>query len=158
MKNPYSKQVQHYERTPEPGDPRQTEAWALIQAAKRLAMAITHGEDSDRETKNLRRNALRLNWRLWTIFQAELTQERQDLPTEIHRNMLTLCQFVDKHTVGALVEPTAEALRVLIDINRNLAAGLMSQPAGTESAPAEATAEPPATQPNESLLRTDTQA
>ena len=157
MKNPYSRQVQQYERVPEAGDPRQTEAWALIQAAKRLAMAITHGEDTDRETKNVRRNALRLNWRLWTIFQAELTQERQDLPLEIHRNMLTLCQFVDKHTVGALVEPSAEALRVLIDINRNLAAGLMSQPVGAEGNLAQAPVETPAPQ-DENAIRTDTQA
>ena len=133
MKNPYSQQVQSYERIPEPGNPRQTEAWALIQAAKRMGLAITHGEDDDRETKNARRDALRLNWRLWTIFQAELVQDRGDLPVELHQNMLTLCNFIDKHTVGALVNPTAESLRVLIDLNRNIATGLMSQPTDSEA-------------------------
>jgi flagellar protein FlaF len=127
MKNPYSKQVQSYERVPEPGNPRQTEAWAMAQAATRLALAITHGDDGDAETKDVRRDALRLNWRLWTIIQSELAQDRPDLPRELHLNMLQLCNFIDKHTVGALVNPTAEALRVLIDINRNVAAGLISQ-------------------------------
>lgn len=130
MKNPYSKQVQSYERIPEPGNPRQTEAWAMVQAAKRLALSITHGEDSDRDTKKARRDALRLNWRLWTIIQAELARERTDLPADLHGNMLSLCNFIDKHTVGALVNPTAEALRVLIDVNRNIASGLMVETGG----------------------------
>lgn len=121
-------QVKKYDRVPEPGTPAQTEAWALLEAAKRLAAAIVHGPDDNKETKELRKKALRLNWRLWTIFQAELTQERPDLNPEIQRNMLTLCQFIDKHTVGALFKPTAESLSTLIDINRNIASGLLNMP------------------------------
>ena len=125
-------QVKKYDRVPEPGAPSQTEAWALLETAKRLAAAIVHGPDGDRETRELRKKALRLNWRLWTIFQAELTQERPDLDPDIRRNMLTLCQFVDKHTVGALFKPTAEALSTLIDINRNIASGLLKIPREVE--------------------------
>lgn len=121
-------QISKYQRVPEAGQPAQTEAWALLEAAKRLATAIVHGNDDDKETKAVRKDALRLNWRLWTIFQAELTQDRPDLGTEIHNNMLTLCQFVDKHTVGALFKPTADALSVLIDLNRNIASGLLNIP------------------------------
>ena len=121
-------QIKKYDRIPEPGSPAQTEAWALLEAAKRLAAAIVHGPDDKIETKELRKKALRLNWRLWTIFQAELAQDRPDLDPTIHRNMLTLCQFIDKHTVGALFKPTAEALSVLIDINRNIASGLLNMP------------------------------
>ncbi len=104
---------------PQEGNPRATEAWALTEAGRRLALASRGGRTAMRE-------ALRLNWRLWTIFQADLTvaAEGQDQPSDIHLNMLTLCQFVDKHTVAALSEPTPERLQVLIDINRNIAAGL----------------------------------
>jgi len=104
---------------PQEGNPRATEAWALTESGRRLALASRGGRDSMRD-------ALRLNWRLWTIFQADLTValESQDQPSDIHVNMLTLCQFVDKHTVAALGDPTPERLRVLIDINRNIAAGL----------------------------------
>lgn len=126
---PYEDQVSQYSRIPEPGSPRQTEAWALIEAAKRLAAGITHGPDDDKETRSVRKAALRLNWKLWTIFQAEVSRpERSDLPEDIQLNMLTLCQFVDKQTVGALVNPTAEALSVLIDLNRHIAAGLSNVP------------------------------
>jgi len=104
---------------PQEGNPRATEAWALTEAGRRLALAMRGGRATMRE-------ALRLNWRLWTIFQADLTValEAQEQPSEVQVNMLTLCQFVDKHTVAALGEPTVERLQVLIDINRNIAAGL----------------------------------
>lgn len=121
-------QVTKYDRFPEPGSPAQTEGWALLEAAKRLAAAIMLGNDDDKEVKEARKDALRLNWRLWTIFQAELTHDRPDMDTDLQINMLTLCQFVDKHTVGALLKPTAENLSVLIDLNRNIASGLLNVP------------------------------
>lgn len=134
-------QISKYERIPEPGSPAHTEGWALLEAAKRLAAAIVHGEDDNAETKKVRKDALRLNWRLWTIFQAELTQDRPDIDRQLQINMLTLCQFVDKHTVGALLKPTAEALSVLIDINRNIASGLLNMPEDSESPSVEAETE-----------------
>lgn len=125
---PYENQVRKYERRPVAGNPAQTEAWALIEAAKRMAISIIDDNMDKKAVKDARKAALRLNWRLWTIFQSELTTERSDVPEEIRINMLTLCKFVDKHTVGALVNPTPEALTVLIDINRNIAAGLAQIP------------------------------
>jgi len=135
---PYENQVRKYERRPLGGNPAQTEAWALLEAAKRMAVSIIDDNREPKEIKDARKAALRLNWRLWTIFQSELTVERTEVPEEIRINMLTLCKFVDKHTVGALVNPTPEALTVLIDINRNIAAGLARIP---ESRDADGTAE-----------------
>ncbi|MCF3630703.1 flagellar biosynthesis regulator FlaF [Thalassospiraceae bacterium LMO-SO8] len=138
---PYKNQVQKYERRPVGGNPAQTEAWALIEAAKRMAASIIDDNLDPKTMKDARKAALRLNWRLWTIFQSELTLEHSEVPSDLRINMLTLCKFVDKHTVGALAKPTPEALAVLIDINRNIAAGLAQVPenAGkeTEAAPAE---------------------
>lgn len=153
---PYEDQVAQYNRVPEPGSPRQTEAWALIEAAKRLAAGITHGPDDDKETKNIRKAALRLNWKLWTIFQAEISRpERTDLPDDMSINMLTLCQFVDKHTVGALAKPTAEALSVLIDLNRHIAAGLSNVP---DDSPIEEQVESMSAAVDEVRQRIDTEA
>ncbi|PIW30322.1 MAG: hypothetical protein COW30_02600 [Rhodospirillales bacterium CG15_BIG_FIL_POST_REV_8_21_14_020_66_15] len=130
---PYKNQVQKYERRPLGGNPAQTESWALIEAAKRMAISIIDDNRDPKTIKDARKAALRLNWRLWTIFQAELTTERSDVPDEIRVNMLTLCKFVDKHTVGALVNPTPEAITVLIDINRNIAAGLAQIPESSDA-------------------------
>lgn len=104
---------------PNEGNPRATEAWALTESGRRLALAAREGRDAMRD-------ALRLNWRLWTIFQADLTAALEGQPEvgDVTLNMLTLCQFVDKHTVSALADPTPEKIQVLVDINRNIAAGL----------------------------------
>lgn len=137
---PYENQVKKYERRPVGGNPAQTEAWALIEAAKRMAVSIMDENPDPKAAKDARKAALRLNWRLWTIFQSELTTERSDVPEEIRINVLTLCKFVDKHTVGALVNPSPEAITVLIDINRNIAAGLAQIPQDSEAAPQPETA------------------
>jgi flagellar protein FlaF len=131
----YGNQTQKYERTPTPGSPRKTEGWALIEAAKRMSFAITAGAVSDEQVKQRRKSSIKLNWKLWTIFQAELTTEASKtdnefskIDEEIKLNMLTLCKFVDKHTVGTLLEPTDEKMSILIDLNRNIALGLLNMP------------------------------
>lgn len=115
---------------PEPGNPTYTEAWALIEAARRMAAAIQYGNMEKTEDKKRLRDAIRLNWRLWTIFQAELTvgasQEANEMPEGLRMDMLTLCKFVDNHTIGLMTEPTAEKVATLIDLNRNIAQGLLS--------------------------------
>lgn len=115
--NPYAAAAQ-VATTPQEGNPRATEAWALTEAGRRLASA-------SRGDARLMREALRLNWRLWTIFQADLTVSLEaDPANDLVINMLTLCQFVDRHTVDALGEPTGEKLEVLVGLNRQIAAGL----------------------------------
>ncbi len=123
---PHHKQVKKYDQRPIAGNPTRTEAWALVEAAKRMTLSLTSHPNDEKKSKQERRQALRLNWRLWTIFQAELTTDRSEVPPELRINMLTLCKFIDKHMVAAMVKPTAEMMNVLIDINRNIAAGLVA--------------------------------
>lgn len=68
----------------------------------------------------------RLNWRLWTILQAEICAPECPLPEDLRVNMLNLCNFVDKHMVDVLAGPTADKLDVMININRQIAAGLLT--------------------------------
>jgi flagellar protein FlaF len=46
------------------------------------------------------------------------------LPQAIRQNVANLGLFVMKHTIAILVEPKPEKISPLININRNLAAGL----------------------------------
>ncbi len=120
-----------YSSVPLSSSPRMTEAWALVEAARRIAEALQDAEGKDMSDPKVRaalREPLRLNWRLWTIFQAELLDEDSDVPVDVRVNMLTLCNYVDKHTVTCLADPTAENIAGLIDINRNIASGLMENP------------------------------
>ncbi len=116
---------------------RQTEAQALLETARMMDASI-NGENSDAY-----RAALRLNWRLWTIIQADVSSVENPLPDEIRQNILSLSVFIDKHTVNALAEPSGSKLRVLIDINRNIAAGLMMN-VGEDAALADAQSQPAA--------------
>ena len=130
--------LKSYQRVPIAGQPAETEGWALLEAAKRMASAIVSGPQDDKTTIENMKRALRLNWRLWTIFQAELLDETSAVPDEIRINMLTLCQFVDKKTVQILAKISADAMVPLIDINRNIAAGLMNITQPEDQAPGSA--------------------
>ena len=103
------------------GSPRETEGRALMEAARRLAIAKDNPGDEAALV-----DTVRLNWRLWTIFQSEVTELDIDLPEELRSNMLTLCNYVDKRTVEILSDPNPILLDVLININRNIAAGLLA--------------------------------
>lgn len=102
---------------------RQTEARALLEAARRLSVVPPDNNDFSEY-----RAALRLNWRLWTIIQSDIASEENALPSEIKANVMSLSIFIDKHTVGALAQPDRGKLDVLIEINRNIASGLMQAP------------------------------
>ncbi len=103
------------------GSPRETEGRALMEAARRLSLAKDN--PSDRTTLV---DTVRLNWRLWTIFQSEVSEPESGLPEDLRSNMLTLCNYVDKRTVEILNDPKPDLLDVLININRNIAAGLLA--------------------------------
>jgi len=109
-----------YGTVPQGGMPQYTEAWALVEAARRMAEA-TLAENP----KVAMRDALRLNWRLWTIFQAELTAGTSNVTEDVRINMLTLCKYIDQHTVDAIPFPTEEKIAVLVEINRNIANGML---------------------------------
>ena len=135
---PQSNKSQAYRTSQRLGsNARDTEAQALLEAARRLD-AVSDGKDRDAY-----RTALRLNWRLWTIIQADVSSEGSPLPDEIRQNILSLSVFIDKHTVKALAEPDGTRLGILVDINRNIAAGLMTNVADANPEAAVASPERP---------------
>jgi len=106
-------------------DPRQIESWALTETALRMAEARAAAPADEAALLH----AVRLNWRLWTIFQASLLEPDCPMPAEIRANILSLSNFVDRHTAEIIAAPDPDKLEVLITINRELAAGLMGPPA-----------------------------
>ncbi|MEI6987669.1 MAG: flagellar biosynthesis regulator FlaF [Rhodospirillaceae bacterium] len=112
-------------------DPRQVEGWALTETAMRMKAAQREPVD---EAALL--HAVRLNWRLWTIFQASLLEPDCPVPLDIRSNILSLANFVDKHTASIISAPQASKLDVLIRVNREIAGGLMTAAAAPATAPA----------------------
>jgi flagellar biosynthesis activator protein FlaF len=94
----------------------------LTQAALKMKAAR---DANDREAMLF---AVRINWRLWTIIQAELLDPQCTVPMDLRTNVLSLAQFVDKHSVETIGKPSPKRLDVLIAINRELAGGLFTTP------------------------------
>jgi len=69
-------------------------------------------------------NALQFNRRLWTVFMTSVTREDSPLPIDVRQNVANLGIFVMKQSLSLQAEPVASKLDVLININRQLAAGL----------------------------------
>lgn len=101
--------------------PRSTEADLLLQAALRLQNVRDNWVPNN--TGDLD-EALRYNRLLWTIFISTVTKSENPLPQAVRQNVANLGIFVMKHTIAILAEPKPEKISTLIDINRNLAAGL----------------------------------
>lgn len=104
---------------------RKLEAQALFKAARMLEECQQAWGAPD--VKNRLEAALRYNQRLWTFFQGELLSPAHALPVELRQNLLQISGFVDKRTIEVMAEPGPDKLRALIDINRQIAAGLSSE-------------------------------
>lgn len=104
---------------------RELEAAALFKAARQLEACRRDWDSPDRP--RLLDDALRFNQRLWTFFQAELAEPANPLPLALRRDLLHLSAFIDKRTFEMIANPTQAGLQALIDIDRNVAAGLSAQ-------------------------------
>lgn len=97
---------------------RQSDSLAFSQAANLLEQAC--GQDRTRLEAALKRNQ-----RLWTQVQRLLAPDSHPLPIKLRADLLSLSLFVDRQTVKALISAAATDVRPLIDINREVAAGLL---------------------------------
>lgn len=70
--------------------------------------------------------ALQFNRRLWHVFLGSMTADDCRLPQRLRENVANLGIFVMKHTITVQARPEPHKLDVLININRELAAGLRS--------------------------------
>jgi len=100
--------------------PRDLEASLLLKAAARL-QAVRDGWTDNRSDLD---GALLYNRKLWTIFLDSAMSEESPLPIEIRQNIANLGMFVMKQTVTITSDPKPEGLAPLININREIAAGL----------------------------------
>jgi len=111
--------------------PREVEAMAFTKAALMLEEAKKTLDDYDSYA-----SALKFNQLLWTIIQADVVDKENKLPPQIKANILSLSIFVDRQTIKALADTKERHLDVLININKNLAEGLMARPDDPQVEPA----------------------
>lgn len=101
-------------------NPRELEANLLSKSASRFQRIR---DDWNRESRDLFA-ALQFNRKLWNIFLNSVTREDSALPLDVRENVANLGVFVLKHSLAVQIEPAAAKLDVLININREIAAGL----------------------------------
>ena len=112
--NAYSKVAQATQ------SPRELEAHVLLKAATRF-QAIR--DDWDNRAKDLD-EALTYNRKIWTVLVSSVTRPENPLPQPIKQNVANLGIFIFNHTLSLMSGAKPEKLAVLININRELAAGL----------------------------------
>lgn len=104
-------------------------------------------EEARSQSRDELLSALRRNWRLWTIFQVNLVDAQCPLPAPVRGNLIGLSNFIDRHTASLLASPDPAQVEVLVNINRQIAEGLLE---GQRAAAANAAAggQPPAASVN----------
>ena len=100
--------------------PRDIEAQALLLAANKL-QAVMNNVDA---TYTQMSDALMFNRKLWTIFLSEAQRDENPNSLDVRQNIANLGVFVLSQTAALQMSPQREHIKPLIEINRNIAAGL----------------------------------
>ena len=98
---------------------RESEARALLNCSSKLKFA--RDPKSSREELG---EAVKLNQRLWTLFQVSLCEPDNQLPHDLKITLLSLSRYVDKTSFQILANNDRGMISSLININRTLAKGL----------------------------------
>ncbi len=104
--------------------PREIEAQVLLKAANKLQQAINDGNPLSEQT----RQALMYNRKLWTLFLSDAMRDESPQPLEVRQRIVNISVFVLSQTAALHVSPQFEHFKPLIEINRNIAAGLSGRP------------------------------
>ena len=99
---------------------REIDAQALLKCASYLKMAL---DDDGADFKGYG-DAIRINQRLWTMFQVALCNPDNQLPRDLKTLLLNLSRYVDRVSFNAMTGFAPQILNSLIDINRMIATGL----------------------------------
>lgn len=105
---------------------RELEASVLSRAGIMLKQVQENWNAPDREHKLL--EAVKFNQKVWSFFQAELSDPENPLPKKLREDILNLSLFIDKRLFEVVAYPDPDKLSIIVDINFNLAAGLRTKP------------------------------
>jgi flagellar biosynthesis activator protein FlaF len=103
---------------------RELEANLLLKSAARI-QSIRDGWDGRKTELS---DALMFNRKLWTIFLSEAMRENNPQPLDVRQKIANISVFVLSQTAALQMSPQFDHFRPLIEINRNIAAGLSGRP------------------------------
>lgn len=133
--NPYAQAASAYgtnaqKHTP---DQRELEGRVLLKAANMIKDLQDNWDSANRDVIEA---TLKYNRQIWLMFyDAALENPEGNRPNDLRSNILNLANFIFQREVEIVSEPKKEKLDILININREIAAGLMTKNPG--AAPSE---------------------
>lgn len=104
---------------------RELEASLLTRAGLMLKSCQDNWNAPDRDRRL--EEAIKFNQKIWSFFQSELSMPDNPLPKNLREDILNLSLFLDKRLFEVLAYPEPQKLTIAININLNLAAGLMTK-------------------------------
>ena len=105
--------------------PRELEADLLLRAAAQLQAVVDKWDGTKSDAYY---NALTYNRRLWVILFSAVTAPDNPLPTETRQNVGNLGLFVFNETIELTSEADRKRVEAFVNINRQVAAGLLGRP------------------------------
>ena len=109
-----------------PPDQRELEAHVLLKSAKYMQDLQS---DWANMTPDILEQTLKYNRQIWMMFyDTALENPEGTRPGDLRSNIINLANFVFKREIDVIGKPKKEKLDVLININREIAAGLMIKP------------------------------
>ena len=106
------------------GNQRELEAQILLKSAKYLQDLQN---DWDNVSGEILEETLRYNRQIWMMFyDTALENPEGNRPNDLRSNIINLANFIFKREIEILGAPAKDKLTILISINRDIAAGLMS--------------------------------
>ncbi len=128
--NPYASAASAYgshaqQHTP---DQRETEARVLLKAAQMFRDLQSNWDSANLEVIEA---TLKYNRNVWMMFyDTALENPEGNRPNDLRSNIVNLANFIFKREIDIMSDPKKEKLDILVNINREIAAGLMSKPQG----------------------------
>lgn len=106
-------------------DQREVEARVLLKAAKALQETRDNLENISHEELE---EVLTYNRQIWLMFvDTAVEDEDPERPVGLRNNIASLGIFIFNHMLEVMADPQPEKFDILIEINREIAAGLMSR-------------------------------
>lgn len=132
-KNPYAAAAGAYGTNAQKNSasPRELEARVLLKSAQYMQDLQNDWDSASGED---REDIMKYNRSVWMMFyDTALENVEGTYPADLRANIINLSNFIFKREIDFLAKPEKSKLDILININRNIASGLM------KSAPAAAT-------------------
>ena len=108
------------------GDQRELEARVLLKSARFLQDLQN---EWDGVTSEIIEETLKYNRKIWMMFyDTALENPEGDRPNDLRSNIVNLANFVFKREIEVLAGADKTKLDILISINREIAAGLLTKP------------------------------